>query len=362
VLGEYERGYRILSGFQASIQAADWDPPLIMWGQVELVNDLALFSDKLGRLAEARSLRKLEKVWRSYIFNPTTSAICFANSSQVSFAMGLLVEAYRLANQAVKEYQDAKTITRRKAALIPFAYRAIISHCQGDLNASEADFAAATQLEGEILYSLRGSKHARHCLDLGDHVRSRALVDHGLGLATQYHWNDEIPLFHALLARLALAEGSEPTVHLDVIRTWTSRSGDMEWIITAHLLTAQHALAMGDLQAALSEAELGLLHAETCGYGLLRIELLIVLAHICQAWPDPHAAIQAARQALDLATAPECGYAWGEADAYQALGEAYHANGEMEVAQSAFFRALGVRQRIRHPGVKETEKWLAHIS
>jgi tetratricopeptide (TPR) repeat protein len=181
-------------------------------------------------------------------------------------------------------------------------------------------------------------------------------------MATLNRWNFEIPRFHDLLARLALAEGNDPTAHLDAIRAWTSRTGDMEWIITAHLLAARQALAIGDNQAALAEAELGLLHAETCGHKLLRIELLIALARLRLAWPDPPAAIQAARQALDLATGPECGYAWGEADAAQAWGEAFVANGEPELAQRAFSRAHVVRQRIRHPGIKETESWLARIS
>ena len=36
------------------------------------------------------------------------------------------------------------------------------------------------------------------------------------------------------------------------------------------------------------------------------------------AWPDAPKAIQASREALDLAAHPDCGYAWGEADAAQA--------------------------------------------
>jgi tetratricopeptide (TPR) repeat protein len=162
-----------------------------------------------------------------------------------------------------------------------------------------------------------------------------------------------------LLARIALAEGRDPTPHLGAIRTWTSRTGDMEWIIEAHLLTARHLLARGDTQAALGEAETGLLHAVTCGYGLLRIELLVALARIRLAWPDPPKAIQAAREALDLATHQDCGYAWGEADAAQAWGEAYFANSELALAQRAFTRALAVRRRIEHPGASETERWLA---
>ena len=110
--------------------------------------------------------------------------------------------------------------------------------------------------------------------------------------------------------------------------------------------------------AALGEAESGLLHAVSCGYGLLRIELLVAMSRIRLAWPDPPKAIQAAREALDLAAHPDCQYAWGEADAAQAWGEAYFANHEPTLAKRAFTRALAVRTRIEHPGVAETEKWL----
>ena len=132
----------------------------------------------------------------------------------------------------------------------------------------------------------------------------------------------------------------------------------MEYIIEAHLLTARYLLAKGDPHSALGEAEAGLLHAVSCGYGLLRIELLVAVARIGLAWPDPPKAIQAAREALDLAADPNCQYAWGEADAAQAWGEAYLANHEPTLAKRAFTRALAVRKRIEHPGVAETERWL----
>ena len=183
------------------------------------------------------------------------------------------------------------------------AFRAIAAHALGDIAAARADFAAATELEGQPLYSLRGSHHARHHLDLGDLAAARALADHGLDEARRTTGTTTFPRFHALLARIDLAEGLDPTPHLDEIRAWTSRTGEMEYIIEAHLLAARHLLARGDTQAALGEAETGLLHAVACGYGLLRIELLVALARIRLAWPDPPKAIQAAREALDLAAA-----------------------------------------------------------
>jgi tetratricopeptide (TPR) repeat protein len=85
------------------------------------------------------------------------------------------------------------------------------------------------------------------------------------------------------------------------------------------------------------------------------------MARIRLAWPDPPKAIQAAREALDLAAHPDCQYAWGEADAAQVWGEAYFANHEATLAKRAFNRALDVRKRIEHQGVSETEKWLGRV-
>jgi hypothetical protein len=131
---------------------------------------------------------------------------------------------------------------------------------------------------------------------------------------------------HVLRGRIDLAEGHDPTPHIDSVRSWTSQTGGMADILHAHILSARHLLAIGDAQAALSEAETGVLQAVSSGFGLLRIELLVVLARIRLAWPDPPKAIQAAREALDLATHPDCQFAWGEADAAQVWGEAYFAN------------------------------------
>jgi tetratricopeptide (TPR) repeat protein len=212
--------------------------------------------------------------------------------------------------------------------------------------------AAAEIHEGALCYT-------EHLIHLGDLGAARILAQQVLDRARVHRWNNSIPWLNALHARIDLAENCDPSRHLDEIRVWTSRTGDMKYIIEAHLLTARHLLTTGDPQSALGEAEAGLLHAVSCGYGLLRIELLIALARIRLAWPDPPRAIQAAREALDLASHPDCRYAWGEADAAQAWGEAYFANYEPTLARRAFTRALDVRQRIEHPGVGETETWLA---
>ncbi len=359
VLGEYQRGYRIVAAFSATGLPQDLGPTIGLRRRWLLANELALFADQLGRLAEARAIRRLDDAWSKTLAEPRQTSMWLQNSSDVASYVGRLAEARALGAEAVGQAEAAKDDVQERNSL---AFRANASHALGDIGAARADFTAATRLEGGPLVSLRGSRHARHHLDLGDLTAARALAGHGLATARKGNWNSDAPRHHAMLARIDLAEGRDPTPHLDEIRAWTSRTGDMEWIIEAHLLTARHLLARGDTQAALGEAETGLLHAVACGYGLLRIELLVALARIHLAWPDWPKAIQASREALDLAANPDCGYAWGEADAAQAWGEAYLANGELPLAQRAFTRALEVRRRIEHPGVSETERWLARTA
>jgi hypothetical protein len=356
VLGEYERGHRILAAFSATGRPEALGVTMAPLERSLLANTLSLFARNLGRLAEARAIRRLDDGWKKLLADHRETSIGLENSSEVTFRLGHLAEARELANDARNEAEMASDDMETKDSL---AQRANASHALGDVATARADFAAATDLEGQALYSLRGSLHGRHHIDLGDLAAARALADHGLAKAHKYGWNDNIPWFGALLARIALAESGDPTSHIDGIRDWTSRTGDMLYIIEAHLLAARHLLARGDTQAALGEAETGLSHAVACGFGLLRIELLVALSRIRLAWPDPPKAIQAAREALDLAAHPDCGYAWGEADAAQAWGEAFFANSELALAQRAFARALEVRRRIEHPGVTETERWLA---
>src|ERR1043165_1731194 len=92
--------------------------------------------------------------------------------------------------------------------------RALGAPALGDVAAARADFVAATELEGQSLFSLRGSHHARHHLDLGDLIAARALGGHGMAKAREHGWNNDLPRFAALLARIDLAEGGDPTPHL----------------------------------------------------------------------------------------------------------------------------------------------------
>jgi tetratricopeptide (TPR) repeat protein len=323
----------------------------------ELANDLAYFSFRLGRLTEAWAIRQVDNEWSKLRGEKVTTGR-LNNWSDLAYARGRLVESRTLSNEAVTN-ADAKTFDEDRAGSL--AGLAFVMHALGDIPAARAGFCSATTLEGSPLSSVSGIQYARHHLDLGELAHARTLCEYGLERALEHEWNVVSPWVYTLLARIDLCESNDPTPHLDKVRTWTARTGEMEHIIEAHLLTARYLVSSGDPQAARDEAEAGLLHAVSCGFEILRIELLVAVARIWLAWPDPPRAIQAAREGLDLATHPDCQYAWGEADAAQVWGEAYFANHEPTLAKRAFARALEVRRRIEHPGVAETETWLARV-
>lgn len=360
VLGEYQRGYRILAAFSATGRPEDLGPTMGLVQRSKLVNALAIFALRLGRIVEAWTIRRVINEWWKPLDRHGHLSILLLNSSQVAFELGQLAESHALADAGLRESELANQQVQ-SVQMESLAFRAISAHALGDITTARADFTAATELQGSQLVTLRGSHHVRHLLDLGNLGAARTLCDHALEWARANKRNQEFGWFHTLFARIDLAEGNDPTYHLDDVREWTSRTGAMRDIIEAHLLTAHYFLASGDPQAAFGEAEVGLLHAVSCGYGLLRIELLVAIARIRLAWPDSQKAIQAAREALDLAAHPNCQYAWGEADAAQTWGEAYFANHETSLAKRAFIRALEVRGRIEHPGIAETEKWLDRV-
>src|SRR5262249_36739748 len=158
----------------------------------------------------------------------------------------------------------------------------------------------------QVLFAIRGQFHARHHLDLGNIVACREITEFGLKMTQSLEMNFDFSAWHALFARVALADDQNPSRHIDEIRAWTARTGDMPAILEAHELAAHAALARGDLLSARAEADDGLRQARLCGYRLRQIELLVTMSAIDLVWPVANRALATAREALDLATAPEC--------------------------------------------------------
>ena len=154
---------------------------------------------------------------------------------------------------------------------------------------------------------------------------------------------------------------AEARTHLDAVRDWTARTGHLECILRAHLLAAEIARAANDLPGALAEARTGLHLADGCDYGRFAIDLLLALARIHLAIPEPRSALSRAREALDRAQQPDCQYAWAEADALHLCGLSHQALGESDLARQRFAAALPLRQRLGHPGFEHTRTLLLSL-
>jgi tetratricopeptide (TPR) repeat protein len=135
----------------------------------------------------------------------------------------------------------------------------------------------------------------------------------------------------------------------------------MESIIRAHVLASEIAYYSQDYTAALSEATIGLSHAENCGYGKFQIDILLQLSKIQLSIPDYKTALSFARKALDKSVHPDCSYAWGEANGSHLCGICHKALGEYELASQRLTAALKIREKIQHPEVEETRKLLAEL-
>jgi len=360
-LGDYARGYRILRGFlPSSGDLMEFGAGLKAEWQSIGLNELGLMARRLGRLRECADIRRADDTRSRIVDDAGETCRGLSNTYNVAVDLGRLREALATAQDAVEQAERAGIVTLRVGSL---SSRASAQHQLGEIAAARNDFAAATKLENApLLYSNRGQRQAGHYLDLGKLAECREITQAGLRIAIDQHINFELPGWHALLARITFAEGQNPSSYIDEIRVWTARTGDMPWILEAHELAARAALIRGDLSAARAEADDGLRQARLCGYRLRQIELLVTLSAIDLAWPDAKGALASAREALDLAMAPECQYAWGEADAAHAWGLAFEALGEREHAQRAFGQALAVRERIEHPKAADTRAALARVS
>jgi tetratricopeptide (TPR) repeat protein len=359
-LGEYARGYRILrsflppsgdmTGFGAGLKARD---------QSVGIGTLAVIAEKLGRLREAADILLESDIRKRWLDDPRETCTILEHMWVVLVASGRLVEALAVAEDA---FVVAKRVDDEFDRLISLSYRGSAQHRLGLIDSARSDFAAATALaDKRMLRSTSGFYHACHHLDLGEIAECRAIAEAAQQISQRNDWRFEFPRWDTLFARVALTEERDPSRHINAIRAWTARTGEMEWILEAHFLAARAALIRGDLAGARAEADDGLRQARLCGYRLRQIELLVTQSAIDLAWPDADSALAAAREALDLATAADCKNVWGEADAAHAWGLAFEALGQREHAQRAFRQALAVRERIEHPQADVTRAALARL-
>ena len=167
-----------------------------------------------------------------------------------------------------------------------------------------------------------------------------------------------------LAAEAARRQADAKACHdlLQAAAGWILHAGSVEHLGLFHLVRARSALDEQERETAQRAVNEGLHLARMSGLGLYHIELLCVQAEISLARGDAPAAEHVANEALWRATAADCCFAWGEAEARHRLGQALIAQGRIRAARAALKKALRLRERIGDPRRTETERLLASRS
>ena len=162
------------------------------------------------------------------------------------------------------------------------------------------------------------------------------------------------------LAELARRLGDAVGCHrqLPGAAGWILHSGSVEHLCLMHLIQARQARDTGNPTDAHRAVEEGLHLAERCGLQLYHIELLCAKAEGCLASGDVAAAEVAARDALRRATAADCQFLWGAAEAGHSLGQALVARQAGGEAYTVLHEALELRRRLGDPKAVQTERLL----
>jgi hypothetical protein len=132
-----------------------------------------------------------------------------------------------------------------------------------------------------------------------------------------------------------------------------SGSGDIQLVIAVRHLAARIALTAGDLATCLRQIRLGIQSAETCGFGLLTIDLQLLEARARLAMRESDGVLALTRAVLARAGDAACDYRWSLADAWHLQAQAQR-DSDRASARSSAEQALRLREQLQHPGLHET--------
>lgn len=370
-LGEFTRGARILSGFADGGEPARMTDRLPQSERAALLSDWGHFVKDLGDLNTARLCHREALSAYQRLREPKNLLGCHINLSDIETRIGLLKIARTHAEEAMSLIGAAGRSSRiepiepmnwsLRAPSLAMAGK--LHHMLGDAASAKRAFAKAVDATGGMPEPISHRLRANWLRDLGRIREARSSAQMSLAANEKHQWMRDVARCRALLGELALPDDLPGArEHLAAARRWCERTGDVTATLDANLLAAQIARAAGDLVSAQAEVAAGLLLAEGCGLVIDQIRLRIEQSRIQLDAGEVRAALAAARRALDLATAEDCGYAWGEADALHWAGRAHLALGEKEPAVARLQAAVKVREAIWHPGVEETKRILAGAS
>ena len=236
---------------------------------------------------------------------------------------------------------------------------------QVELQLHNQPWLRAMRWDGLSLGAWLQREQARHALRIGAQARARTLIESSRQSAEREHSEVDLAQCDVLLGEALRREGlHEPAAHsLHRALQFASRSGDAEVLVSGGLGQARQRLELGHYEAAASSLGTALAMAVEIGLGCYRIELLLLRGGMHLRRNDLVAAENDARDALAMASAPGCGYQWGEADALHlistillvtrpARGSAPH-----QEAIAHLTDELALREAMHDPTVQEI-RWL----
>jgi hypothetical protein len=370
VLGDCARGLRIVSGFSSDGALESAAEGLPDEQRSQLLCEWGLYARALGDLGTARRASTLaaeldcptaDRGRRNS--NPEEArnlSIEMQNQAGIELLAGRLPHARQAAEGALVE---AERVRAKGLMANSYAYLAAALGRLGKVDEARRHFAVATRLETRpLLYSLRGVWEAEFTMACGDRAVARAQTQANRALAVLGEWARDQALCDILLGLLDLpGDPAAAGKHLEAARNYASHSGHVEAQLRCCHLAVEIARTVRAFERGQSEAEAGILLADTCGFGHHGIELRLALARIHLAAGEPGAALQRGREALERSVHPDCRYAWGEADGLHLCGVARVRLGEVEPARQLLSAALAKREQLHHTGQVETHAELGRL-
>jgi tetratricopeptide (TPR) repeat protein len=355
-LGENVRGLRILERFVPQDKVSNVEGRLDPHDQVKLVNDLGMFASNLG---------DLERAGRAFLYALRLASQNESNYRDESLVADNLAYAELRAGrfpQALGCTGGAMWRREHQPSADTLAFRAASLFAMGEIDDAADCFQRATALMRHPLRGVRGVLEAESKLVRGDSPgalrRTEAICEDAL--AGKVKLNGTLCRCHSLLARLLLPDEQPKALkYLHQARSFACRSGDMELQLRCYQGFCELYRRLGDYPQSITEAQAGILLADTCGFGKYSIDLRLAVAETYLAADDPRRALQNARNALDRSEHLGCQYAWGKADGLHFCGMAHLLLGECELARQRLSAALKIRARLGHGRVEETRRALS---
>jgi tetratricopeptide (TPR) repeat protein len=353
-LGEHARGARILRGFFVDGDVARPYPGV---PQSSAAEDLGLYLVKLGELDAAAACHGVSAGSRDAL----------RNLFKVRLLQGRLPEAKGIALNPIADasrrpYSSRAEVDLGDAASSEDPYLAAVCTLLGKIKQARAIFTRCSEkLESPytLMHGLDTVYYGDFLLRTGELGEVRRISERALDFCERAGSYNTAARFRLLLAEASRLRGERGLAlqHFEAVLKFAELSGWQEAVAATHLAAGRAHLHV-DLEAASSAVESGIRIAERCGFGVLGIDLLVLRAEIQLACGDERAEATS-RQALRLATEESCAYAWGQADASDALGRILIARGNPADARAMLRLALTQREELEDPRVVITRRALA---